>query len=56
MSMCSKFEWRYLLRMQFEDLFLPYSRYCVEQAVCINYIRQQQRDNELFAAFLAVSY
>ncbi|XP_023335851.1 pleckstrin homology domain-containing family G member 5, partial [Eurytemora carolleeae] len=35
------------------ELFSPYYRYCVEQAACQQYCKQQDRDNQIFKAYLA---
>ena len=40
---------------QFEEIFRPYSRYCSEQTNCQEYCREQDRTNEIFKAYLAVS-
>ena len=40
---------------QFEEIFRPYSRYCSEQTNCQEYCREQDRSNEIFKAYLAVS-
>ena len=42
--------------LKFEDIFSPYSRYCSEQTNCQEYCKEQDRTNEIFKAYLAVSY
>jgi len=44
-----------LFHLQFEEIFRPYSRYCSEQINCREYCKEQDRDNEIFKAYLAVS-
>ena len=46
----------FYLFFQFEDIFSPYSRYCSEQTDCQEYCRDQDRNNEIFKAYLAVSH
>ena len=43
------------IMFQFEEIFRPYSRYCSEQTNCQEYCREQDRTNEIFKAYLAVS-
>ena len=40
---------------QFEELFTPYTKYCLEQEGCQEYIKNKYRDNELFKTFVIVS-
>ena len=40
---------------QFEEIFHPYSRYCSEQTNCQDYCKEQDRNSEVFKAYLAVS-
>ena len=42
-------------KQQMCELFSPYYRYCVEQAACQQYCKQQDRENQIFKAYLAVS-
>jgi hypothetical protein len=39
---------------QFQDIFLPYTKYCSEQAQCQHYCRERHQENEVFTAYLAV--
>ena len=41
---------------QFEEIFNPYSRYCSEQTNCQEYCKEQDRNSEVFKAYLAVSW
>ncbi len=41
---------------QFDDIFSPYSRYCSEQTNCQEYCKEQDRNNDIFKAYLAVSH
>jgi len=40
--------------IQFQDIFLPYTKYCSEQAQCQHYCRERLQENEVFTAYLAV--
>jgi hypothetical protein len=35
-------------------LFSPYYQYCVEQSACQQYCKMQDRENQVFKAYLAV--
>ena len=37
------------------ELFSPYYKYCAEQTACQQYCKEQDRDNQVFKAYLAVS-
>ena len=37
-------------------MFSPYFKYCAEQTACQQYCKEQDRDNQVFKAYLAVSY
>ena len=37
------------------ELFSPYFKYCAEQTACQQYCKEQDRDNQVFKAYLAVS-
>jgi hypothetical protein len=41
--------------MQVCVLFSPYYQYCVEQSACQQYCKMQDRENQVFKAYLAVS-
>jgi len=41
--------------VQFEKIFEPYTKYCLEQEMCREYIKTNMRENELFRTFIAVS-
>lgn len=41
---------------QFDELFHPYTKYCLDQSQCQQYCKEKDHDNELFKAYLAVSY
>ena len=43
-----------VIMFQFEKLFQPYIKYCMEEASCVKYLKQLKRDNETFQEFLAV--
>lgn len=45
--------WLFLL--QFEELFEPYTQYCLEQTNCQLYCKEHGRENNYFKAYLAVS-
>ena len=36
-------------------MFAPYFKYCAEQTACQQYCKDQDRDNQIFKAYLAVS-
>ncbi|PNF43417.1 hypothetical protein B7P43_G13457, partial [Cryptotermes secundus] len=38
---------------RFQDIFLPYTKYCAEQAQCQHYCRERHQENEVFTAYLA---
>ncbi|KAK2724126.1 hypothetical protein QYM36_002459 [Artemia franciscana] len=38
---------------KFDEIFHPYTRYCLEQSQCQTYCREKDQDNELFKAYLA---
>ena len=40
--------------IQFQDIFLPYTKYCSEQTQCQHYCRERHQENEVFTAYLAV--
>ena len=40
----------------FEKIFAPYTRYCSEQSKCQQYCRDRLNDNDLFTAYLVVSF
>ena len=37
------------------EIFSPYFKYCAEQTACQQYCKEQDRDNQVFKAYLAVS-
>ncbi|XP_069690836.1 pleckstrin homology domain-containing family G member 5-like isoform X2 [Periplaneta americana] len=37
---------------RFQDVFLPYTKYCAEQAQCQHYCRERHQENEVFTAYL----
>ncbi len=37
-------------------LFSPYYQYCVEQSACQQYCKMQDRENQVFKAYLAVRF
>ena len=41
--------------LQFDTLFLSYTKYCLEQKAMLEYIKTKQRENELFKTFVNVS-
>ena len=40
---------------QVSEIFSPYFKYCAEQTACQQYCKDQDRDNQVFKAYLAVS-
>ena len=40
---------------QYHDIFQPYVCYCSKQKVCLDYMKSQYTDNELFKTFVIVS-
>jgi len=44
-----------LQSVQFDKIFEPYTKYCLEQETCREYIKTNMRDNELFRTFIVVS-
>ena len=40
---------------QVSEIFSPYFKYCAEQTACQQYCKEQDRDNQVFKAYLAVS-
>ena len=40
---------------QFEDLFVPYTKFLLEQGESQYYLKEKQRDNELFRTFIMVT-
>ena len=44
----------YFSTFQFEELFNPYIKYCMEEAICVKYLKQLKRDDEVFQEYLAV--
>ena len=43
------------IHWQFDELFHPYTKYCLDQSQCQQYCKEKDHDNELFKAYLAVS-
>ena len=41
--------------VQFDKIFEAYTKYCLEQEMCREYIKTNIRDNDLFRTFIAVS-
>ena len=41
--------------LQVSEMFAPYFKYCAEQTACQQYCKDQDRDNQVFKAYLAVS-
>ena len=41
--------------LQVSEMFAPYFKYCAEQTACQQYCKDQDRDNQIFKAYLAVS-
>ena len=39
---------------QVSEIFSPYFKYCAEQTACQQYCKDQDRDNQIFKAYLAV--
>ena len=39
---------------QVSEMFSPYFKYCAEQTACQQYCKDQDRDNQVFKAYLAV--
>ena len=39
---------------QFEAIFHPYTKYCLEQKASLEYIRDKYKENELFKMFITV--
>ncbi|KAJ9582072.1 hypothetical protein L9F63_003574, partial [Diploptera punctata] len=37
---------------RFQDIFVPYTKYCAEQAQCQHYCRERHQENEVFTAYL----
>lgn len=44
-----------MMCVQFASRFQPYMRYCMEEESCMEYMRAQLRDNELFRIYVTVS-
>ena len=42
--------------LKFDELFHPYTKYCLDQSQCQSYCKEKEHDNELFKAYLAVSF
>ena len=42
--------------LKFDELFHPYTKYCLDQSQCQSYCKEKDHDNELFKAYLAVSF
>jgi len=40
---------------QFDKIFEPYTKYCLEQDTCREYIKTKTMENELFRTFVMVS-
>jgi len=40
---------------QFDKIFEPYTKYCLEQDICREYIKTKTMENELFRTFVTVS-
>lgn len=40
---------------QIRNTFRPYTRYCLEHTACLSYVKEQNRTNEFFKVYLAVS-
>lgn len=43
------------MRKQIRNTFNPYSRYCLDHTACLSYLKEQNRTNECFKVYLAVS-
>ena len=41
--------------LQFDELFHPYTQYCLEQTTCQLYCKEKDHENEYFKMYLAVS-
>ena len=41
--------------LQFEELFKPYTKFCLEKGPCLEYMKSRYRDDELFKSFVGVS-
>jgi len=41
--------------LQFDKIFEPYTKYCLEQDICREYIKTKTMENELFRTFVTVS-
>ncbi|XP_046442623.1 pleckstrin homology domain-containing family G member 5-like isoform X5 [Daphnia pulex] len=39
--------------LKFDELFHPYTKYCLDQSQCQQYCKEKDHDNELFKAYLA---
>lgn len=39
---------------QFDKIFEPYTKYCLEQDLCQDYIRSITKENELFRIYIQV--
>ncbi len=50
----SKWLWLTNRFWQFDELFHPYTKYCLDQSQCQQYCKEKDHDNELFKAYLAV--
>lgn len=42
--------------LRFDQLLHPYTKYCLDQTTCQQYCKEKDHDNELFKAYLAVSW
>ena len=45
----------FVLLFQFEEYFHPYTRHCLEQKECLEYIKAKEKENDLFKTFIVVS-
>lgn len=41
--------------IHFEELFEPYIKYCLEQATCLAYVKENRHESVLFKSYVAVS-
>ncbi|XP_067130426.1 pleckstrin homology domain-containing family G member 5-like isoform X3 [Centruroides vittatus] len=39
--------------LKFDQIFQPYIKYCLEQDLCLQYVKERRKDSELFKAYVA---
>ncbi|XP_076318528.1 pleckstrin homology domain-containing family G member 5-like isoform X2 [Tachypleus tridentatus] len=39
--------------LQFDQIFRPYVKYCTDQSKCLQYVKERNKDSELFKAYVA---